>query len=148
MSKTQYTLDDEWTAARERLTQLEGHLDSVTFEHMQRIGVGAGWRCLEVGGGGGSVAKWLCEKVGVTGHVMATDLDTRFLDDLDYPHLEVRQHNIEQDDLPEGQFDLVHTRIVIVHLHQQKRAFRQLMRAVRPGRMDSSGRARSSYHDR
>ena len=52
---------------------------------------------------------------------------------MDYPHLEVRQHNIEQDDLPEGQFDLVHTRIVIVHLHQQKRAFRQLMRAVRPG---------------
>lgn len=133
MPKTQYTLDNEWTAARERLAQLEAHLDSATFEHLQRIGVGAGWHCLEIGGGGGSVAKWLCEQVGPTGRVMATDLDTRFLDGLDYPQLEVRQHNIEQDDLPHGQFDLVHTRIVIVHLRQPKRAFRQLMRAVKPG---------------
>lgn len=133
MSKTQYTLDNEWTAARERLARLEAYLDSATFEHMERIGVGAGWRCLEVGGGGGSVAKWLCEKVGASGHVMATDLDTRFLEVLNYPQLEVRRHNIEEDELPEDQFDLVHTRIVMVHLHQRQRAFNRLIGAVKPG---------------
>jgi SAM-dependent methyltransferase len=100
---------------------------------MQRIGVGPGWRCLEIGGGGGSVARWLCEQVGPSGHVVATDLDTRFLQELPYPNLQVRKHNIEQDDLPEGEFDLVHTRIVIVHLRERELAIKKLTRAVKPG---------------
>jgi hypothetical protein len=37
--------------------------------------VGPGWRCLEVGSGGGSIAAWLCDRVGPDGSVLATDLD-------------------------------------------------------------------------
>ncbi len=133
MNEPAYTLGNEWSAARERLAQLEGFLDSATIEYMQRIGVGEGWRCLEVGGGGGSIAKWLSQRVGANGRVLATDLDTRFLDELNLSNLEVRRHNIEEDELPDGAFDLVHTRIVVVHLHQRERAIEKLTRAVKPG---------------
>jgi len=50
--------------------------------------VGDGWRCLEVGGGGGSITEWLCRRVGPTGRVVATDINTRFLDALDFENLE------------------------------------------------------------
>ena len=45
----------------------------------RRTLVQPGWRCLEVGAGRGSMAVWLAKQVGPTGHVVATDLDTRYL---------------------------------------------------------------------
>src|SRR6516162_11866108 len=94
-----YTLDNAWTQARERLGQLEAVHDPGSIRHLERLGVTEGWHCLEVGAGGGSIAAWLCDKVGPTGHVLATDLDTRFLDRLEYSHLEVRRHDIGADAL-------------------------------------------------
>ena len=41
---------------------------------------------------------------------------TRFLDVLTVPNLEVRRHNLVADALPTGVFDLVHTRMVLMHI--------------------------------
>jgi ubiquinone/menaquinone biosynthesis C-methylase UbiE len=49
-----------------------------TIRRMGNIGVTDGWICLEVGAGAGSIARWLARRVGPTGSVVATDLDTRF----------------------------------------------------------------------
>jgi hypothetical protein len=49
-------------------------------------------------------------RVGPSGQVLATDLDPRFLDDHGHDNLEVRRHEITADPLPEGLFDLVHSR--------------------------------------
>jgi tRNA A58 N-methylase Trm61 len=68
--------------------------------------VTAGWRCLEVGAGGGSVARRLGERVGATGSVLALDLDTTYLADLP-PHITVRRHDLTREQLPHGEFDLV-----------------------------------------
>jgi ubiquinone/menaquinone biosynthesis C-methylase UbiE len=54
----------------------------------RRALVQPGWRCLEVGAGRGSMAVWLAEQVGPTGHVVATDVDTRYLERLDVPNLD------------------------------------------------------------
>lgn len=67
-------------------------------------------------GGAGSIASRLCEQVGVEGAVLVTDIDTRFLDTLSLPNVEVRRHNIVADPMPEGAFDLVHARLVLSHL--------------------------------
>jgi 2-polyprenyl-3-methyl-5-hydroxy-6-metoxy-1,4-benzoquinol methylase len=53
-----------------------------------------------VGCGAGSLALWLAEQVGSTGLVLATDLDTRFIDGDSYENLEIREHNILADPLP------------------------------------------------
>jgi len=133
MIKSQYTLDNEWVAARERLRGLERNLDPATFEYLQRIGVGDGWHCLEIGGGGGSVAEWLCQQVGVNGRVVATDINPRFLEGLDYPNLEVLRHDLESDDLPRGAFDVVHTRAVLVHVRERNHVIQKVMDALKPG---------------
>jgi SAM-dependent methyltransferase len=86
-----------------------------------------------VGAGGGSIAEWLCRCVGPTGRVVATDIDTRFLEVLQMPNLEVRRHNVVTDPLPEAAFDLVHTRAVLIHLPEREQAIRRMVSALKPG---------------
>src|SRR5258708_22948748 len=103
-----YAYDNAWHTERRRLALLEAELDPGTIQQLAARGVGPGWHCLEIGAGGGSIASWLTQRVGPTGHVLATDINTRFLDALDLPNLEVRLHNIVTDELPVNSFDLVH----------------------------------------
>ena len=42
-------------AERERLDALEAAIDPTSRRHLEALGVGPGWTCLEVGGGGGSI---------------------------------------------------------------------------------------------
>jgi predicted O-methyltransferase YrrM len=80
-----------------RLRLIEAEQDPQTFRYLDGIGVGAGWRCLEVGAGAGSVVRWLSERVGTEGRVVAVDLDPRFLGDLCEPNVEVRRCDITSD---------------------------------------------------
>jgi SAM-dependent methyltransferase len=127
-----YVLGD-FEREHERLKRIGAIHDPVTFRHLSEIGVNAGWRCAEVGGGGGNVAEWLSERVGADGHVVATDVDTRFLDSLSLANLEVRQHDICADSLGDGLFDLIHTRLVLMHVRDRESALTHLVDAVRPG---------------
>lgn len=128
-----YIFDQSWELERERLTALQDWLDPGTIRHLEDIGVAEGWRCLEVAGGAGSIARWLAERVGPTGHVLSTDLDTRFLEMVETPNLEVRRHDIVNDDLPEASFDLAHARLLLEHLPQRTEALKQMVAAVKPG---------------
>lgn len=128
-----YVFDNAWEQERERLAGIESMYDPGTIRHLESIGVAEGWRCLEVGGGGGSIASWLCDRVGDRGSVLATDVDTRFLDALSKPNLEVRKHNIVADDLPSAAFDLAHTRLLLEHLPDRDQALKRIVSALRPG---------------
>ena len=101
-----YLLKHSWELENARLTTLAMMLDPKTTHRLNLLGVGAGWRCLEVGGGGGSIAQWLCQRVGPGGHVVATDLETELLQAIDEPNLEVRRHDITTDALETNTFDL------------------------------------------
>src|SRR5262249_14147487 len=65
-----YAYDNAWPQARRRLAFLEAAFDPGTIWYLERLGVGESWRCWEVGAGGGSIAAWLCRRVGDTGHVL------------------------------------------------------------------------------
>ena len=92
-----------------------------------------GWHCLEVGAGGGSIAEWLCKRVGPTGHVVATDLQTKFIEAINEPNLEVRKHDIVVDELEENFFDLAHTRAVLEHLPRRGEALEGMINSIKPG---------------
>jgi 2-polyprenyl-3-methyl-5-hydroxy-6-metoxy-1,4-benzoquinol methylase len=128
-----YLLDNAWEQQCQRLAGLEAWFDPGTTRHLTALGVTAGWQCLEVGGGGGSIAHWLSQQVGPTGRVVATDLDTRFLTALDEPNIDVRQHDITRDPLPKHAFDLVHARFVLEHLADRAGAQRQMVAALARG---------------
>lgn len=128
-----YVFDNAGKQAHARLRALSEIFDPGTIRHLCERGVKKGWHCLEVGGGGGSVAGWLSERVGASGRVLVTDIDTRFLETLKLPNLEVRRHNIVTDPLPEGVFDLVHARLVLLHLPEREKVQQRLVAALKPG---------------
>jgi SAM-dependent methyltransferase len=122
-------------AEDERLALLEQIYDPVS--RRRRALVQPGWRCLELGAGRGSMAGWLAEQVGPDGHVVAIDIDTRYLQRLDLPNLEVVEHNVLDDPLEvlgPGSFDLICARFVLFHLAgRQEEAIGQLTKCLRPG---------------
>lgn len=128
-----YSLDNAWDRARRRLDLLEGRLDPVSRRRLAALGVQEGWRCLEVAGGGGSLTRWLCDRIGSDGHVLATDIDPRFLEEIEAPNLEVLRHDVMADELPAGNFDLVHVRWLLHHLPYPERAVARMAAALRPG---------------
>jgi SAM-dependent methyltransferase len=133
VSSTRYVFDNAADQTRERFAALPRLFDPGTFRHLAALGVSAGWHCLEVGAGGGSVARWLAEQVGPAGSVLATDIDTRFLEPLAGPTLAVQRHDITTDPLPEAVFDLVHTRLVLAHLPERDAVLGRLVHALKPG---------------
>jgi SAM-dependent methyltransferase len=132
-TRSEYVFDNAWVQGRARLATVEELLDPGTLALIERLGVGQGARCLEIGAGGGSIAAWLCARVGPQGAVTATDLDTRYLDALTEPNLTVRKHDITTEALDERAFDFVHARLVLEHLPQREAALERIVRALRPG---------------
>ncbi len=119
-----------------RMDILARLFDSTTRRVLDGVGVAAGWRCLEIGGGGGSVARWLAERVGARGHVLCTDLDTRIIEQgraAAPANLEVMRHDIANDPLPTGAFDLIHARLVFLHVIERERALQSVVEALKPG---------------
>ena len=121
------------TVTEESPGAFERERDAATTRYLEEIGVSNGWRCLEVGGGRGTIAEWLCQRVATTGHVVATDLDTRSLEAIVSPNIEVRQHDIVNDDLEIDCYDLVHARYVLLHLKEWEAVLKKLADSLKPG---------------
>jgi SAM-dependent methyltransferase len=128
-----YVLVNSGKEARTRFAALSTIYDRGTVRHLEDLGVSRGWHCLEIGGGSGTIAKWLADRVGPAGHLLATDLDTRFLEPLKGPNLEICRHNIGTDPLPESAFDLIHTRLVLMHVREHDAALAQMISSLKPG---------------
>ena len=128
-----YALDNSRDRARRRLSLLELYLDPMTKRRMIALGIQHGFRCLEVGAGAGSVAAWLCEQVGPTGRVVATDINIELLRDINRPNFEAIKHDITGDSPPESGFDFVHSRWLLHHLPKPELAIRRMIDALRPG---------------
>jgi SAM-dependent methyltransferase len=122
----------DW-AERDRLDSLGRGLDPATIRMLDALGVGPGWRCAEIGAGAGTIATWLHGRVQPDGQVLATDLETRWLDMLDLPDLEIRRHDIAAEGLGEGLYDLIHCRLVLMHVADWRRALQHMVTALRPG---------------
>ena len=76
MEESDYLLTNSEPETADRFDGLDEAFDPVSIGHLRRLGVGVGARCLEIGAGSGSIARWLAGVVGPAGHVLALDLDT------------------------------------------------------------------------
>jgi ubiquinone/menaquinone biosynthesis C-methylase UbiE len=132
-SAQKYILDNSAPETRRRFDGLSTVFDPGTFRLIVERGLTSGWHCLEVGAGSGTVAAWLGGHVGPTGFVLATDIYPRFVEELHRPNIEVRRHDVTADPLPEAAFDLVHARLVLIHLPMRDAVLRRLISAVKPG---------------
>jgi SAM-dependent methyltransferase len=116
-----------------RLDLLQQHLDPLTMRRIERLGIGPGAACLEIGGGRGSIVRRLAERVGPRGRVTATDVQPAFLDAIGMPNVEVLRHDVRTGGFPENAFDLVHARAVLMHLPADSGLLRRMVSWLRPG---------------
>ena len=56
---TPYLLDNADAVAARRMQVLAHLYDATTRRVLSDVGIGDDWQCLEVGGGGGSIAHWI-----------------------------------------------------------------------------------------
>ena len=133
-ARAAYFANDNIEALEQERLRCLGELLNRTTEHrLAQLPIAAGWKCLEVGAGEGSVARSLASRVGPEGRVVATDINPRFLSDNASPNIEVRRHDILQDELETGCYDLVHCRMLLMHLPDPASAVRRMTESLRPG---------------
>ncbi|HET9564063.1 MAG TPA: methyltransferase domain-containing protein [Mycobacterium sp.] len=125
-----YAFDQGFVQERKRLSAMESLWDPGSQALLDELGIGPGWRCLEVGAGGGSLMRWMAER-GV--HVTAVDIDTRFIEQFASDAIEVRRVDLRTDELPQSEFDLVHARLVLEHLTDRREILDRLAATLRPG---------------
>lgn len=75
----------------------------------------------------------MAERVGARGYVLATDIDTRWIQNNGLSQLEVQRHDVVADPLAQGEFDLIHARLVLSWLPARDTVVSCLVEALRPG---------------
>jgi ubiquinone/menaquinone biosynthesis C-methylase UbiE len=122
---------------RERLRLISRVLRPTTLDLLKRAGVSPGLSCLEIGCGGGDVARDIAEIVGANGRVLASDIDDVQLEiaraeSKGFANLTFRRSDIMWE-IPEGPFDLVHARFVLTHISDPGAALQRMKSALKPG---------------
>ena len=69
--------------------------------------------------------------MGDTGRVVAADLDVSLLGDIE--GVELWQMDLAADELPRAEFDLVHCRLLLLHVPERDEVLAKLAAALRPG---------------
>lgn len=126
----EYVLGAAADLGREQLDHLVTLLDPHTQRFLNGVGVTPGARCLDVGAGRGSIAGWLAARVGPAGSVVAVDVNTDHL--VAEPGVTVLRHDIN-DGVPGGPFDLIHARLVLMHLARRREILGELAENLAPG---------------
>jgi SAM-dependent methyltransferase len=127
-----YLLNNQQVEAGQRFDALSSLFNRSTFRHARTLGLATGWRVWEVGAGGPSVPAFFAEQVGGGGLVLATDIDTSWLEGPGQG-FRVQRHDVGSEPPPPGHFDLVHARLVLVHVTQRERALATMVAALKPG---------------
>ena len=104
---------------------------------LERLGIGPGWRCVDVGAGAGDVSVALAEIVGHDGRVYAVDSDPRARDEAASAASAFAQvlaiTQAAEDLLLPEQVDLAFCRFLLMHVIDPELVLNRMCRVVRPG---------------
>jgi SAM-dependent methyltransferase len=131
-AESRYAFDNAAPETKDRFGGLEAVFDPVTTRCLDRLGDLTGWRCWEVGVGGGSIARWLASRVGDSGSVIGTDINLQWAGDVPR-NVDLIRHDVVTEPAPADDFDLVHARLVMIHLPQRIEVLNRLASSLRPG---------------
>jgi ubiquinone/menaquinone biosynthesis C-methylase UbiE len=123
----------------ERLEVLARSLWPTTSALLDRVGLGSGMTCLDLGCGGGAVTLELARLVGQDGQVTGIDMDEVKLDlarqaarDRGWSNVQFRAQNAYEWAEPDS-YDLVYCRNFLQHLSRPVEVLRAMWAAVRDG---------------
>lgn len=123
------------------MTALQGLRDDVyrrpLATALERLGLGPGWRCVDVGAGGGDVSVALAEVVGQEGRVYAVDSDPLARDvvaEKAAAHTQVLAITQAGEDLRLPELvELAFCRFLLLHVADPATVLARMATAVRPG---------------
>src|SRR5262249_14531466 len=106
----------------------------------RRVGLRDGLHVVDLGCGSGNTACWVAQQVAPSGSVVAIDISG---DQIEQARRQAQRRNLRNIEfhvadaysprLPEGAFDLVYCRLVLIHLTQPALALAAMRSLVRPG---------------
>jgi trans-aconitate methyltransferase len=116
-------------------------IQSAAFAHdtevmLDRIGVGAGWSCIDLGCGPGGITAALSRRVGPGGRVVGLDRDAHFLAHARSQapaNVEFVKGDAYASALPRESFDLVHMRFLAGTAGDPERLLSEAIGLCRPG---------------
>lgn len=117
----------------QRLRAIEQVFDPASRRRLLATGLKAGWSCLEIGPGAGSILRWLSEMVEPTGRVEAVDLSGKFLGSKFPVNVTVQEGDIRTVPLGDSAFDLVHARYVLIHIPGYEAILDRMLSCLKPG---------------
>jgi SAM-dependent methyltransferase len=97
-----------------RLRMIEAARDPSTIQLLERTGIQSGWRCLELGPGGGSMLRWVGERVGTSGKVFGVEKKPIYLGGFSSPPYDIREGDFLEVGI-DGPLDLVYGRYFLIH---------------------------------
>ncbi|MGH7324987.1 MAG: methyltransferase domain-containing protein [Candidatus Rokuibacteriota bacterium] len=107
---------------------------------IELIGVGTGWRCLDLACGVGGITDVLSRSVGPTGRVVGLDYDAdkltaarQWAQTKGLANAEFVEGDAYRTGLAAASFDLVHVRFVFTTVGRDEELLREALRLVRPG---------------
>lgn len=129
---SRYALSNEDPLGVNRLSQLALILDEHSRGFLTDQGIAPGWQCLDVGPGAGTITAWMAEQVGSGGHVTAIDINPQHMKALP-DNVTVHTADIRTVPLPQGHYDLIHARLVLLHIAAREAVLDRLVAALKPG---------------
>ncbi len=120
---------------------LEEWLGRATEIMLDMAGVGPGSRVLDVAAGAGGQTIAAVRRVGPNGYVLATDISSNLLEFAAESARQAGLANVETrvvdgeglDELEEGSFDAVISRVGLIYFPNQQKALAGMRRALKPG---------------
>jgi len=127
-------------AEQDRLERQASELAPESEALFDRLGVGAGWRVVEIGCGPRGCLELLSRRVGAAGRVVGVELSPEqagrarsFAIEQGWTNVEVRAGDARRTGLDAGGFDLATERLVLVNVPEPAAIVAEMVRLVRPG---------------
>lgn len=124
------------SAEAKRLHALSMAYDDCTQRHIRSLPLNASPRCLDVGSGSGMMSRWFAED-GMLKASEVVALDTspacvrRALKGKN--NVRIMEADITDPNITCGTFDLIHVRLVLMHLREREAVLEKLVSWLRPG---------------
>jgi SAM-dependent methyltransferase len=139
VSSVSYPLGGTQTELVRLLTQAEAYEPQANWL-LDRIGIQAGWRTVDIGCGPIGILNLLSQRVGAAGTVVGLEREARFvamaraeITKRSLANVQIVEADALNTGLQKGTFDLVHERLVMINIPEREAFLGEMLSLLRPG---------------
>jgi SAM-dependent methyltransferase len=126
-----YMFDNDTPEAALQVKLLADILDDHTITVLEQLDVPQGGRCLDLGAGAGTVSHWMADDLVTSGHVDVLDLNPRHV--AAHDRISVITGDVTTHPFADEQYDLIHARLLFMHLADREQVLARVAKALKPG---------------